>query len=390
MAETDGNTHVLNLDDWRESRKPIVYRSSYGEVHLYPYLMMTAYEIFLQLLNDDSIDSKNFTIKVLNQVALVEKKDLEAWDEQSVLRLAGKWANMALVEENKKRKVRTFDDFRVLVSEKVKQLNQRMLDLMNDLRSVLADTLNSFYSQLNSSIAEITRAFDSGKLLQSVVAPLIPELAKTFRSAQEIVDREVKLADILVSTEYELAPLIISPYELLDIKGRKFSPAITNKIVGVTRTATFLEEVRTLFSTPRLKKRLQVINQAMGAHQARQYYLSTPVFISQTEGIFTDWLIVQKLVRRKQGKIFAHKQGKNKNNRLDSLSSKVKHAKEYLESDDLIKPTIENVLARMVDMRNGILHGEKSNYGTAANSTKALLLVIAFAGALKNTENQLN
>jgi hypothetical protein len=240
-------------------------------------------------------------------------------------------------------------------------------------------------SQISLSFKGLASVFDSVKLVQSALSQVIPDFQRAFFSVQEAV-RDANAKNILASSEYELALSMINVNDLINLKGKNFEPTITNKLSKLTKSNEFIKEVESIFDSPQLKKRLPAIKQALIAHQARQYYLSTPVFIAQTDGIFTDWLASLKLVRREKGKVIVYqKEKKNKSEQLNSLSARIRHAKENLDTEGLLKTAIDDVLTRSIGGRNAILHGEKSNYGTAKNSTQTLLMALFFAGVLEST-----
>jgi len=238
-------------------------------------------------------------------------------------------------------------------------------------------------------VSEITKGlnniFESVRLIRFSLTPIIPEFSKVFSSITTLAENYKYINEVLAESEYELAPQIIDTNSLLKLKGKRFKPAITSKLIGVTRRDEFIEEVGLLFNSTSLKKRWLAIKQALIAHQARQYYLSTPIFIAQAEGIFTDWLVLLKIARRKNGRVVSYTSDLHKKTKkLDSLSAKVIHARENINTEGLLKIAIDDVLTRTVPKRNSILHGEISNYGTAKNSTQALLLVLLFAGVLES------
>jgi hypothetical protein len=388
-----------SLKIWRESqKKPLIFHSKkYGNIRLHSFLRMGDLEVLANYLSDDEIDAKEFTVKVLTNVALASpRSDIQGWDDKTLILMAEKWAKAALPEDVDKVGVKGFEDFKSTISrfmnrilnamgESMKKMGNVIENLRTALAATVAKQMEKFTSQFALVLSELTKTFSEKLLVQSVLSQILPEMQKIISSVLASAKNADEIKEILELSEYELAPIIIHSQDLLDLKGKNFEPTLTNKLFNRTKTNEFIAEVESIFASPRLKKRMPVLKQALIAHQSHQFYLSTPVFISQTDGIFTDWLIFLKLVRRKKGIVVAcEKEEIRKNKQLLSLRARVKHAKENINTNGLLKTAIDNVLTRSIGERNAILHGEKNNYGTAKYSTQALLMVLFFASVLES------
>ena len=382
---------VLWLGD---RKKVLVFRSQkYGVIRLRKFLSTNDFIVLIGHLKNNEIDLKEFTIKVLNDVVLVTpEENLQNWEDSALISIARKWAKRAIPEDIDERGIKNFEDFKIAVSKHI----NRMLKMtgetvkligesMNGIGVVLASQIADMRSQISFLFNEITRAFTGTKLIQGILDQAISDFQKSLLSILESAENADNLRKILESSGYELAPLIIHSHDLLDLKDKNFEPTITNRIFNLTKNDDLIVEVESAFVSPQLKKRVPALKQALIAHQSRQFYLSTPVFIAQTDGIFTDWLILLKLVRRQKGIVVAcEKEKTDKMKKLISLGARVEHAKENLDTDGLLKIAIDNVLTRSIGKRNSVLHGESSNYGTAKNSTQALLMVLFFADVLES------
>ena len=376
---------------WRKSQKEtLIFRSKkYGDIRLHNFLSIEDLEVLIEHLRNDKIDSKEFTIKVLNEVVFITpEENLQNWEDSTLILIAKKWAKKTLPEDIGKRGINNFEDFKSAILKHISRMHKMVGETMKNIHTILANQMADLASQFSLSFKEFTRIFDSTKLIQVALSQVIPDFQRTIFSIQESVKNADDVRNILALSEYELALSIINVLDLVSLKDKKFEPTITNKLFNLTKSDEFIKEVELVFENPQLKKRLPALKQALIAHQTRKYYLSTPVFIAQTDGIFTDWLALLKLVRREKGRVIAYKKEKtDKTERLDSLSAKIKHAKENLDTQGLLKTAIDDVLTRSIGGRNAILHGEKSNYGTAKNSTQTLLMVLFFAGVLESEHN---
>jgi len=371
-----------NLESWRKAqRSPFVFKSKkHGQIRLHRFLRAKDFSVLITLVNDTSLTPRDFTIQVLNQVALQTPiENLREWDDKTILMVAKKWAIKVFSDETDNITIGDFLGFKQVSSNYIEKISQSMSDAIKSVNAFITDQIKP---QLDQMLKAITDVFSNMQIIQSAIKPLLPEFSDFFASVRDTIENEKKTREILKLSEYELAPLIINNNELFDINNKKlFHPMITKKLVQITRKDEFAEEVSLLFSSPRLQKRLSAITQALKAHKNREYYLSVPVFLAQSEGIFTDWLIALRLVHRKEGDIIVH----NEKRKLNSLKPKIKFAVERnIAAEGLLKIAMEDVLMRTTSIRNAVLHGEKSNYGTAKNSLQTLLLVLIFAGVLES------
>ena len=106
----------------------------------------------------------------------------------------------------------------------------------------------------------------------------------------------------------------------------------------------------------------------------------------QAEGIFTDWLILRKIIYRKGDKAvpFLRENENNKEKILLSLNAKIKNTKQHFKNDRYDNLIVNTILDRSVDIRNSILHGENIKYAIAKHSNQMLLLVFVLASSLKD------
>ena len=106
---------ITNLKSWRKSQnKPFIFRSRrYGSIRLRTFLRVEDFEILEKLIDNESSIPREFTIQVLNQVALhVPVEKLSTWDDKTLLMLASKWANKVLSKEVGNIKINDFDKFK--------------------------------------------------------------------------------------------------------------------------------------------------------------------------------------------------------------------------------------------------------------------------------------
>jgi hypothetical protein len=123
--------------------------------------------------------------------------------------------------------------------------------------------------------------------------------------------------------------------------------------------------------TQRFPLRKDPLTQAFTAHKNKQYCLSTPVFLTQADGIFVD------LTSLKKGPYQRDKQVPMTQVWVNSLMLD-DFTKAYLDHLNRTSTLILNKTERLTQPinkginRHTILHGESTNYGDRVNSLKAL------------------
>ena len=412
MTDGDNKPKTLTLKDFRKSQKPLLYRSKrYGSVRIRPFVSLNDLAELSKFTKDTQITSREFTEKVL--MLVVEEsgdKNFSAWDDKTLIAVARKWVRAAMPKDIGDGEIRTFDDFQSIVlahvnkswaeiqkstSVVLKNIENttkpmmaalsRQLDVMANIQPTIEIMRHqlSLITNMRPMMTTITEAIQTISKLSDFASSLIPKLpdfSNFFISVRRSVEEANEIREILSLSEYELAPLLLDTSELKGLKGKPIKQIVTRKLVAVTLSDDFSDEIERLFNIPALRKRRLAIKQAMVAHRTRQYFLSVPVFLSQAEGVFTELLVIRDLAERVKGGVV----GKKDRNKLISLQKKVNLAKGRFEPG-LEKTAVDVVLDRMVNKRNEILHGgNASRYGTSRMSTETLLLLYALSSFLES------
>ena len=115
-------------------------------------------------------------------------------------------------------------------------------------------------------------------------------------------------------------------------------------------------------------KRMPILQQAINSHHEGKFYVSVPAFLTQLEGVIADH--------------FGHR-GRMRQSNLAKCYNALLSCKDKLSFDDAVKKFLFEIV--LVDFEHGcplksslsrhaILHGADTDYGTAVNSLKAILL----------------
>jgi hypothetical protein len=131
-------------------------------------------------------------------------------------------------------------------------------------------------------------------------------------------------------------------------------------------------------------KRDRIIKLAFKAHKRKEYELSVPIFLIQSDGICLDILKENLFSRnRKNGKPKTESMVRN----LET-SSLMNAFLEPLRNPNIYNSRKREIFYSDILNRNKILHGETVNYGTKINSLKTISLLNYLITDVYNAEKQ--
>lgn len=151
--------------------------------------------------------------------------------------------------------------------------------------------------------------------------------------------------------------------------------------------------------SPRARRRLAIVRAAYRAHRARQYELSVPTLYTQVEGLLADcmceagrirwsrkrrhWIVIDPLTGKDR---VVKKKGKDQPDTvkgLDHLTIIAKGQQSFAATRTIIE-----LQEGVASVRNQVMHGTKTNYATARNSSRLLIIALILAQQLRQLENQ--
>lgn len=246
--------------------------------------------------------------------------------------------------------------------------------------------LRDVTSTLNSRLFDVSwleaankanRLAGLGRLVESLPSfDLIRESMRELQDAADVFESE--------GFGFVINPL---PAELLRgataIDRRVRAAAVTNRMLGFTRSPEFAQNLQETFAESRLESsRWPPVRAALGEHIDRGYLLSIPVFLAQAEGLLGDALLLRNLVRRSGSRLYAvNPDGtfkKNKKGKHIELKGAGGLATESRSVSDLTEIS-SFILDGFVGPRNAILHGRLRNYRRPKLSVQTLLLTSLLA-----------
>lgn len=267
------------------------------------------------------------------------------------------------------------------------QLNQPWLKAFQEQLA----SLDSGVLAINRQVAEYAATLQPQRELARQFLKNLPDL----REWQRLLQQAEKGEDVLKETGLGFAGEHLALTVMVSL-GRTpqqvLHPVATTTLRTYTLGPAFEEELREVFEASRVvRRRWPIVRSALGAHRRREYTLSVPALLAQIEGMVADALIFRQLVVRRGSKIY----------RLDAAGKILKNAKgdraEVKGLDPLIRqsgyqndPALKDLALHIVDriapMRNGVLHGGRTDYGTAKESVRALLVIRVLCEVFRQLE----
>ena len=143
---------------------------------------------------------------------------------------------------------------------------------------------------------------------------------------------------------------------------------------------------RVLQHTPELRARLPIIKQALVSHRDRRFLVSIPCLLTQFEGLLVDYLVSENLLTVEGYKVYI-KQDDAKNHNRSELNG-LKRVAKIIENSGSSKIHFLAVHIKKLlgDERNAILHGRKSDYGSADFSSWLIRCIYTLACNLYSNE----
>jgi hypothetical protein len=183
-------------------------------------------------------------------------------------------------------------------------------------------------------------------------------------------------------------------YKAAQVDPKVRHAAITNRVLALTRSAEFEEELRYGFEhSSLLRSRWEIVQLGLKSHCRREYLLSIPALLAQIEGILADMLVAESAVVRRKGKLYAadtngkiRRGKKGKEIEIHGLGQLVQNSR--LQNDELLKGVASYIADRLVPERQPILHGRNVKYGSPKRSTQLLLVLWILAVELLDLEDE--
>lgn len=212
--------------------------------------------------------------------------------------------------------------------------------------------------------------------------PNLTELDKILKEAKEGGDAFNKAGVSFITSDY-VSFSTVRHYASISPKIR--SAVIINQLASETRKSEFEQQLQQLFQQSSvLRRRWPIVSQAIKAHRRREYNLSVPTLLAQVEGVVGDALILNGLIASQGHKLYLKEaNGKLKLNRnrkpieVHGVGTLIQRSS--WQTHPALQSVADLITTQLAGERNHILHGRKTNYGTARLSVQGLLLLLVLA-----------
>lgn len=203
------------------------------------------------------------------------------------------------------------------------------------------------------------------------VAALLPDTA-------ELDDLEKQFMEIMTASDWP-PPLEVSLADVVElVKRHQQNPltvadSIDDWVLSRCTDESLLRAVEDWRACPLCLPRMVLLEAAVRAHQAGEYFCSVPVLLAQTEGLICDFFgeewetRLTKKVRHKVGQSLQLTSS-------GGVSSHVRRALPRYYLDKVMSPVRPDNAPPGALRRHPILHGGDLAYGTLATSWKCLIL----------------
>jgi hypothetical protein len=179
---------------------------------------------------------------------------------------------------------------------------------------------------------------------------------------------------------------------------------IGRRLQSLTSSEDFLKQLEEeVQASPASRRRLKILRSAHEAHRQRQFNLSVPVLYAQVEGLLASVLKEMGLIRwdRQTRKWYesepetgkyrlvpewknGKQTGKMKRVPISGLTGLTQRGSPMTAST--LNDTVTHLRDDVSSIRNQVMHGTKTDYGTSRNSSRLLLLALILARQVRQVE----
>ena len=368
------NERVISISNWYSAGADREYMSSYE-------------------INKDY--RKAFCVLVFNRINRkydeenLKIEDVEAISDEDLIKII----NLDLennIELHNYFKVNYQEDYfeAFYLAKKIKR--EKGFESFQQVINSTSKITEDFYKSIKPAFEQVNNLFNEIKNQYSSIFNF-EEISKVIERLSEFDGELEKFKAIIMSLGFpphmELLPYDIS--RIVSIYNKYGEEKAKEETYNIYLQYFNNENIKDMsnewFETDIVKKRKDIINQAINAHIQGNYYLSIPIVFSQIEGMIAN--------------VFNHKGQMSGGKYLEHIKQLL-DSKENYSFDSLISTFYSNIILvtfghnepiKSFLSRHAIMHGGDTEYGTEINSIKALALfdyIIKKINEYKNKENE--
>lgn len=202
------------------------------------------------------------------------------------------------------------------------------------------------------------------------------EIAKNMQKSMELVKASQQK---MIDCGYQGGNYSLTISKLVDAMKLPINE-IDEKVYQITISDEYINDfIQLSYNSPMIRKRAKLIEEGLHLHRDCRFAGSVTLIISQVEGIFNDVLISKNIASiNDRGELHIDKE------KLIGMQKKMEKVKEHeiTESkllDDLLNSAFirNDILKGFNTVRNQILHGSETEFGTQKVSTQIVLWLYA-------------
>lgn len=248
------------------------------------------------------------------------------------------------------------------------------IERMNQTTRAYMEQINAINRQW-ASVTESTRLMSKRMLaMNQFTARLSRLLARVGRDFEAFGDISHRFSTILIERGWpppvdiavDEIPSAIRVYE--EESPLEFDSYLEGRLLAIYYERTMRRKLSDWRAAPWLQPRFHILEAAASAHLREEYVLSIPAILPQIEGIIADGyahrgIMTGPMMIQYTDSLF----------RADDLDSMDEMARVFI-TGTLLVTFKHGVRVASPLSRHAVLHGADVNYGTAANSLRAILL----------------
>lgn len=416
----------LGLPDGRQLTVRVLTVGDNEEIDSWVFQDITARELALRILRRQIIDAPpGFQLDAATDAALAQL--VAQWMHAS---LAQEWPDASVTNLSVlKRRLREHyqrerDKWRAIAERMIgADVFRNVADVQRSIAQTLAP-LSANFAAIHSALAPINQMAPLIAQFESVSAafqpmaafadqltrsfattqmqlPNLTALSSTFShgvigAGQELLTRfyaireeaAIRLEEHHMRFAAGILPISVS-LRLTQVKDPSRAHSVLASLGLWLRSSEFYDDLmESMQGFGRSRQRIAIVRDALKAHSERRYSLSVPVFISQAEGMLTDFLVQSRLVRRAGARVYAVDPGSGAI-KLDRNGDKVqllgwdrKLQSARTTANAVMDDLATDLVGFFIPQRNAILHGHALRYAEHKQSAYALLVGAVTARAL--------
>lgn len=396
----------------------------YGSLLLRPSMLFRDLKYFQSIKSTHS--PRDFTVQIVYRNVFepeLSEEEIEAWDDELLAHVAHTWATQKsppwVIPDDLppfEALIRGFEEYLTnLYSGLARAISQIYIPDLPNIQvfaqqfQQMNQYIQGVHQQMESSLQVVRQSLNY--FAQNVIEPMqhnignmianmanfnleigsffdnLPDLS-LIRERLIAYDRGVEVLDEggfnFLRYHWSLSD-VARFVEIGSVDQRVRNAVTTNRLLFLTRSDRFISELEQLINgSSILRRRWRVLAPAISAHTNRQYALSIPALLAQVEGMFSDALVLKNIVVRANGHLYARES--NGSPRLDRRGRPIqlhglgqKAQNSDFQNEDILQGLAEFFVDYLVPERNGILHGNLTNFARAKLSVQLLLNIYLLA-----------